>query len=226
MKSLSKNKLVSTDDGSHTLYNVLMDEHYHSTHGAIQESMHVFIKAGLEEFLQNNPTNQIKILEVGFGTGLNAFLTLIKSLGTKNVNYSYTSLEPYPIENELINVFNFPNSQKEINLFQKLHYSSWGRSNIILNNFELLKIKIKLKDLVTSDRYDIIYYDAFGPNSQEEMWKIENFKKLYKLSTRNGILVTYCAKGQVRRDLQEVGYKIERLKGPIGKREMLRATKN
>ncbi len=214
--------LKLTEDGSHTLYNEKLDETYHSKHGAIQEAMHVFINAGLNYI--NKPT--INILEVGFGTGLNAFLTLQESRG---ININYTSLEAYPLEGDVIDQLNYI---KELNLdtdevkqFEKLHAVEWGSYQEVTSKFNLNKVKVELAKYRTTELFDIIYFDAFGPRVQPEMWEKEIFKKMHDILAEKGILVTYCAKGSVKRTLKEVGFQVEPLPGPPGKREMTRAKK-
>lgn len=214
-----------TADGSSTLYNPLLDEHYHSIHGALNESNHVFIKKGFLDFIDffKNVKN-INILEIGFGTGLNCILTFIENLKL-NISLNYTSLEPFPLEMKIIDNLDFNLDSRQLDTFRLMHQSFWGKPLEINQQFSLEKSKLKLKDFNTNKLYDIIYFDAFAPNKQPELWKVDVFRKLFNLTSSNGVLVTYCAKGQVRRDLEKVGYFVERLKGPPGKREMLRATK-
>ena len=216
-------KIITSNDGSHTLYRKDIDEHYHSIHGSIQESMHVFINAGLREYLKTKQVGTLNILEIGFGTGLNTLLTIQENQKLKQ-NILYHTIEPFPIPHSIIEKINF----KEINseVFVKLHEVNWEINNSINDNFTFLKRIIKIEDYNPTIKYDLIYYDAFGPNSQQEMWELKIFKQLYNMLNKNGFLVTYCAKGQVRRDLESVGFKMERLPGPIGKREMLRGKKS
>lgn len=214
-----------TADGSSTLYNSLVDEHYHSIHGALNESIHVFINKGFLDFVDLfKPVKNLNILEIGFGTGLNCILTFIESLKL-NIFLNYTSLEPYPLEMKIIDNLNFNLDSKQLDVFKLIHQSYWGKAVEINKQFSLEKYKLELKDFNTNKFYDIIYFDAFAPNKQPELWKVDVFSKLFNLTSNNGVLVTYCAKGQVRRDLEKVGYFVERLEGPPGKREMLRATK-
>lgn len=214
-----------TADGSSTLYNSLLDEHYHSIHGALNESIHVFINKGFLDFVDLfKPVKNLNILEIGFGTGLNCILTFIESLKL-NIFLNYTSLEPYPLEMKIIDNLNFNLDSKQLDVLKLIHQSFWGKAVEINKQFSLEKYKLELKDFNTNKFYDIIYFDAFAPNKQPELWKVDVFSKLFNLTSNNGVLVTYCAKGQVRRDLEKVGYFVERLEGPPGKREMLRATK-
>lgn len=220
-------KFIISDDGSHTLYHEALNETYHSTHGAIQESQHVFIKMGLD-FLED--LSEIKILEIGFGTGLNAFLAVLFQQHNPNKKIEYTTLEPFPIPKEIYASLNFSEIMKveESNkvLFQHLHDSEWEKRISLSESFILSKLKRKLEDFTGESNYfDVIFFDAFAPNKQEEVWSLENINKCYNALRDHGIFVTYCAQGQLRRNLESVGFSVERLPGPPGKREMLRATK-
>ena len=214
-----KKEIIITKDGAHSLYIPKINETYHSVHGAISESMHVFIKNGLNHHTQKN----LNILEIGFGTGLNTLLTLIHS---KKRQIQYNTLEPYPITEDVYKMLNYSKlitSDEET--FLKLHRSDWERNVSLFRNFNLQKTKTKLQDFESSEKFDIIYFDAFAPEKQPEMWTKEVFEKCYKILDSEGFLVTYCAKGVVKRTLKSVGFEIENLKGPPGKREMIRANK-
>lgn len=215
--------LEETKDGSHTLFVPALDEHYHSVNGAVQESMHVFIDAGLRKVA----TDKVQVLEVGFGTGLNAFLTLLESeKWQKQVHF--TSLELYPLAEDIYGRLNYGELilPEKADLFIKLHQVGWERSVEITPLFHLQKKKADLCQYDFGDEmYDLIYFDAFAPDKQPEMWQPELFRKLFDHTRSGGILTTYCAKGVVRRAMQAAGYTVERLQGPPGKREMLRATK-
>lgn len=215
-----------TADGSHTLFIPELDEHYHSVNGAIQESTHVFIEAGLKHCQKD----VIQIFEIGFGTGLNAFLTLLNGRNHSNKIY-YTSVEAYPLPDTIIQELNYSANHSSVDqgLYQSLHTAEWGKAVEITDDFTLFKIKADFTDFDFSqiqEHVDIIYFDAFAPDKQADMWTQEIFDKLYNITNNKGILVTYCAKGAVRRMMQQAGYTTERLPGPPGKREMLRATKN
>jgi tRNA U34 5-methylaminomethyl-2-thiouridine-forming methyltransferase MnmC len=217
-------QLVITSDGSHTIFIPSLNEHYHSIHGAIQESEHVFIQSGLAIFTGKNP---IRILEIGFGTGLNALLTL-KFASQKNLQIEYTSIEKYPL---LSNEYDLLNHGKELGSdwekpFANLHDCPWEKEIEIGTNFILTKQNKDLKAIEFKDVFDLIFFDAFGPNIQPDLWCEEVFQSMYWALHFGGILVTYSAKGQVRRNLQAAGFTVERIPGPPGKREMLRATKN
>jgi tRNA U34 5-methylaminomethyl-2-thiouridine-forming methyltransferase MnmC len=217
--------IKKTSDGSTTIYNIDLDETYHSIHGALQEAIHVFIKNGLENFLTNSkngkPTN---ILEIGFGTGLNCLLSLDYSK-KKAFKINYTGIEPHPLSGDLIEKldYGFDNNNKII--FNQLHKSKWNEFTELITDFNLKKLNCKFQDFNDNELYDVVYFDAFGPRVEEYLWDINIFRKIYKMISLNGLLVTYCAKGQVRRDLEKVGFIVERLPGPPGKREMLRAKK-
>lgn len=219
-----KIELQITEDGSHTLFVPELNEHYHSVHGAIQESKHIFIDAGLRKCSKS----EIKVLEIGFGTGLNAFLTALES-EENNINISYTALELYPISLSDAKKLNFPkmlNTSKE-NLFETIHAAKWEEPEVITPQFSIQKHCFDFSipnNFTTEEKFDVIYFDAFAPEKQPEMWSLQIFQKIYSLCAPDAILTTYCAKGSIRRMLQEVGFHVERLPGPPGKREILRAT--
>jgi tRNA U34 5-methylaminomethyl-2-thiouridine-forming methyltransferase MnmC len=209
-------RIVDTADGSHSIYNERLDEHYHSVHGAIRESRHVFIEAGL---LHTTKTD-LRILEIGFGTGLNALLTLLQD---PHRRIHYTSLEAFPLEPELALQLNYTALSAS---FAELHLAEWEKEIPITSNFVLRKMKGKLEELIIEGKFDLIYFDAFSPERQPELWTREIFHRLFSLMNENGCLVTYCAKGQVRRNMEEAGLTVERLAGPPGKREMLRSRRD
>jgi tRNA U34 5-methylaminomethyl-2-thiouridine-forming methyltransferase MnmC len=219
-------QLIQTDDGSSSLLNLALNETYHSTHGAIQESTHVFIKNGLQFFAEQNHT-PVSVFEVGFGTGLNALLSLTFSEQNK-INVDYTSLEPFPIGWEVAMSLNYAAQLKDNNhqCFPLLHQSPWGEKIKISEYFSLHKEKITLQDFnFLPDQYDVIFFDAFAPSKQPEMWALPEMKKIVNTLKTGGIVVTYCAKGQVKRDLKSLQMRVESLPGPPGKREMIRSMK-
>lgn len=221
-----EHELIKTADGSNTLYVKGLDEHYHSIFGAIQESMHVFINAGLH-FIASEKTGTIKILEVGFGTGLNALLTAGEA-AKLNRKINYTSLEAFPLKMELITKLNYVDCMKDEKLtsvFNTIHTCHWEQDVAVTENFMLKKINNTLQQIVFDETYELIYFDAFGPRVQPEMWTDELFGKIYASTEKNGCLVTYCAKGEVKRALKRVGFAVETLPGPPRKREMIRAVK-
>jgi len=221
---LHHKELKITADGSHTIFVEELNETYHSKHGAIREAVHVFIQAGLNHLNQS----KIKVLEIGFGTGLNVFLTLLESC-KRGITVDYTSLEAFPLENKIISQLNYTTelgaSGKEIEWFRLLHGVEWESAKRITEGFSLNKLKTTLINFETIEQYDLIFFDAFGPKVQPEMWSEAIFEKMYKCLAKDGVLVTYCAKGSVKRGLKSVGFTIESLPGPPGKREMTRALK-
>ena len=234
-------ELITTADGSHSLYVKDLDEHYHSIHGAIQEAQHVFIKTGIHHLVSQNYTT-INILEIGFGTGLNTLLSYIES-EKLNVKLNYTSLEAFPLSAEIVSQLNYVElivtNNKEImlldsarsdsnemkNVFQQLHSCDWENKTELSKNFSLLKIKNTLQEIKFTSTFDLIFFDAFGPRVQPEMWTEEVFAKIFEATNSNGCLVTYCAKGEVKRTLKKVGFTVETLPCPPRKREMVRGKK-
>lgn len=220
-------QVIVTKDGSPTISIPEMNVTYHSVHGAIQESQHVFIQAGLLDSGIFDFTGIHHILEMGFGTGLNALLTLIEADKRKNRIY-YTALELHPLIEAETNQLNYCeqlNQSRYQPLFERMHQGGWEEMFEITENFRLTKTKCGLADYSGDDLFSIIYFDAFAPAAQPELWTREIFEKLFKLLLPGGILVTYCSKGDVRRNMQAAGFTTEKLPGPPGKREMLRATK-
>jgi tRNA U34 5-methylaminomethyl-2-thiouridine-forming methyltransferase MnmC len=218
-----KRKIVTTSDGSKTIYLEDWDEHYHSKHGAIQEAYHVFIKNGLSLF----DSGSISILEMGFGTGLNALITLMEAERT-NLNIRYTGVEAYPISPKELGQLNYITELKANafqSVFEKMHSCPWEIDCSISNNFVLHKKQMNFLDIETKALFDLVYFDAFGARVQPELWTETIFEKMFRALKKDGILVTYAAKGSVRRAMQSVGLIVERLPGPPGKREMLRARK-
>ena len=216
-------EIEKTADGSYTLFVPGLDEHYHSVKGALTESEHIFINMGLKHSSAPSP----RILEIGFGTGLNAFLT---SLEAKKDNRSifYTTIEKYPLDMETIKLLDYPEliAPDESELFYSIHKAGWNSPQTISGNFTIEKIEGDFTEYRFRNGYDIIYFDAFAPEKQPEMWSQTLFNNLYEVLNDDGILTTYCAKGAVRRMLQEAGFIVERLPGPPGgKREILRGTK-
>lgn len=215
-----------TDDGSHTLFNPKLNEHYHSTNGAIQEAKHVFIDTALNHCGKKD----INVLEIGFGTGLNAFMTMIEA-HHNDTKIHYTTLELYPIsvsDSQKLNYADIIDESKK-DLFNELHTVNWEETYEITPNFSIHKKQTDFSNIdnvkLESNKYDVVYFDAFGPDKQPEMWQEELFEKIYASMSVGGILTTYSAKGAIRRMLQSIGFKMERLPGPPGKREMLRGVK-
>lgn len=230
-----KREVVITADGSSTIHLPDWDEQYHSKHGAIQEAYHVFITQGLHHIYNSqNPSenkqeasNDIKILEIGFGTGLNAFITLLEAEKLA-ISIHYVGVEGYPILNEEISLLNYTKQLKTHGkelLFNTLHEVIWEEKQTISNHFSLTKQHKFFTEIAEINQYHLIYFDAFGARVQPELWTENIFQKMYDALKEHGVLVTYAAKGSVRRAMQAVGFMVEKLPGPPGKREMLRATK-
>ena len=217
-------EVVLTEDGSHTLRVAEIDECYHSTHGAVQESMHIFINAGLKVFLSEERVSEdeVRVLEVGFGTGLNAYLTLLEAEKSRKTIH-YTTLELYPLSADEALMLNYPETLcGERELFEKIHRSPWDEDNVITSFFTIHKIKADFVGYELQGLYDVIYFDAFSSEKQPEMWMEGGFRKIYENSGNGAVITTYCAKGAVRRAMQSAGFVVERLPGPPGKREILR----
>lgn len=213
-------KLIQTEDGSHTLYVAEIDETYHSTFGAVQESQHIFIDTGLRKCVKSD----IELLEIGFGTGLNAYLTMIYAV-EKGINVHYHTFELYPIDDTLVAELNFTSRYGMVEDFVMLHKAEWGIEVVINDNFSITKHRKDFTRIDCLPCFDVCYFDAFSPDKQPDMWGYDRFELLYRRANSSAILTTYCAKGQVRRHLQQAGFGVERLSGPKGKREILRATK-
>lgn len=213
-------------DGSSTLLSEKFGVTYHSKYGALQESSHVFIKEGL--FFKCIAKKELKILEMGFGTGLNALLTQQKAavLGLK---IEYTAIEQFPIDFEVLAKLNYCEKLGVTNgqcLFNQLHNSLWEETVELTNYFSINKKKQAFEEATFEQLFDIIYFDAFAPNVQPELWEEPIMQKMYDALTKDGILVTYCAKGDFKRTLKSIGFDVKTLKGPPGKREMVRAIKS
>jgi len=217
-----RKEFFKTHDGSYTLFLPEMDETYHSKFGAIKEALHVFINSGLSQI--NLPV--INILEIGFGTGLNTFLSLKYLLTQEKIHkINYHSIEKYPLKSEIINFLNYAVDEDEQKIFRYMHETEWNQAIEIIPGFQLYKDKTDLIKFELDSFFDLIYFDAFAPNKQPELWSQSIFEKMYRHMNTGGILVTYSAKGQVRRNMQSAGFIVERIPGPPGKREMLRAYK-
>jgi|WetSurMetagenome_2_1015567.scaffolds.fasta_scaffold01971_3 tRNA U34 5-methylaminomethyl-2-thiouridine-forming methyltransferase MnmC len=214
-------EIIRTEDGSDTLYVRELNEHYHSVHGAIRESDHIFIRHGFDFFRGEN----VRIFEAGFGTGLNAILTLAANREIRKIQY--TAIERFPLPLEIISKLNYasliPEEYKAI--FTEIHTCAWNTVIKITDSFSLFKINDDLASCRLTGESDLIYFDAFGPDKQPEMWTDDIFHKISKVTALGGILVTYSAKGEVRRKLTRNGFKVELLPGPPGKRQMIRAVK-
>jgi len=220
--------IITTDDGSHSIFNSALNEHYHSTHGAIKESQHVFINAGLQKFLEQKP-DQINILEVGLGTGLNVLLTLLY-LQKNNIKIpvNYFALEPYPLQKEITEQLNYKtilNYDRAETILRSIHECATNTPIELNSTLSFTRIENKLQQEIFATKFDLVYFDAFAPQVQPELWEKEIFEKLYANMNPQTILTTYCAKGEVKRNLKAAGFIVEGLPGPPGKREITRAIK-
>lgn len=228
-RSLHLLTLITTTDGSHTLRNELLQETYHSVHGAIQESAHVFIKHGLHYALDRDQPDKLTVLEVGFGTGLNTLLTAMDK-ATAGVEICYDTIEAFPVPIEHVRLLNYPDmlGRDEVgDLFERIHMASWGDSHLLKSGFTFCKVQTDLcKTQLEKSHYDIVYFDAFAPAKQPELWTLEVISLVVDALKPRGIFVTYSAKGQLKRDLVGLGMRLEVQKGPPGKAEMIRAIKD
>jgi tRNA U34 5-methylaminomethyl-2-thiouridine-forming methyltransferase MnmC len=216
------NRIIKTSDGSDTIFVTDLNEHYHSIHGAVQESTFIFIENGFD-FCKADP---LSIFEVGFGTGLNALLTAVKSMaGEREVNY--TSIEKDPVSSSIISSLNHSGfaGKDGREIYNSIHSSPWNSAINICRNFNLTKIHGDLTSIQLSGKYDLIYFDAFGPDKQPGMWTREMFELIASITGKDGVFVTYSAKGEVRRNLQACGFEVHLLPGPPGKRQIIRGVK-
>jgi len=217
-------KLILTSDGSHSIEIPELNVTYHSVYGAIQESKHVFIEAGLKSIRPLEAVRCIRIFEMGFGTGLNALLTLIESEKYRQTIY-YETVELFPLNDEEIQSLNYCRQLQRSDLqaiFEQLHNCEWEKETGITPHFKFKKSKINLLNFETSETFELICFDAFAPTAQPELWTEEIFKKMFSILKPGGVLVTYCSKGTVRRAMQSAGFTVEKIPGPRGKREMVR----
>jgi tRNA U34 5-methylaminomethyl-2-thiouridine-forming methyltransferase MnmC len=219
-----KREIIRTKDGSTTIRIEEWDECYHSRFGAIQEAQHVFIKNGLSLF----ESKTISILEIGFGTGLNAFITFLESKKL-NQTIDYVGVEAYPVSADEVLSMNYVselNAENENSIFKKMHECNWEEQIDLRKDFLLTKRKQFFADIDDVEKFDLIYFDAFGYTVQPELWSTAIFQKMYNALKPNGILVTYAARGVIKRSMKEVGFTVDKLAGPPGKREMFRARKD
>ena len=221
LKDVPAVRHIITSDGSSTLFSPVFDQHYHSVHGAIQESMHVFIQAGLQALPQD--LQEVRVFEMGFGTGLNALLTCMHREGR---SIHYVAIEAYPISPEQANELNYISqlpSEETTTRFAPLHTAEWEQAVEIEAGFVLEKRQVELHAFSAEQGFDVIYFDAFAPTSQPDLWTDEVMEKMAGMLNPGGLFVTYSAKSSVRRGLQQAGLEVEKIPGPPGKREMLRA---
>lgn len=215
-------ELIFTDDGSASLYDQTLNETYHSTKGAVQESMHVFIQNGLLAFSHKT---QLAIFEMGFGTGLNALLTFAHKPSAQKIYYH--SIEKFPLSNTILEKLNYSSLCSDKLFFQDIVYQPFNTWKNLRPDFLLYKqaIDLLLLNKIQPNFFDLIYYDAFAPKTQPELWSAKTMKFCNTILKPGGILVTYCAQGQFKRNLKEAGFEVMGLPGPPGKREITRAIK-
>ena len=221
-------KIIITNDGSHSVFVPELNEHYHSVHGAVNESKHVFIENGLLFCIEQLHKTHISILEVGMGTGLNVFLTALEIQKHKNVNLDYCGVEAFPLEKNVVDELNYIEelkAQKDKGIFDTIHSCDHDEQTKLLDNFNFIKMFSRIQDVGFKNKFDLVYFDAFAPGVQPDMWTDEVFKKLHDSLNTGGILVTYCAKGEYKRTLKRCGFEVIALPGPPGKREMVKAVK-
>ncbi len=219
-------RIIETEDGSQSLYNENLNETYHSTHGALTESQYVFIKQGLD-LLVNRDETEVNILEVGFGTGLNVLLVRDYARRNPQLKIRFSTLEPFPLSEALISSLRYDELLEGVSRkdFEELHSCAWEEGVQILDNFIFSKHKSPLGEFSTSSKFDLIFFDAFAPSKQPEMWEMALLSRVFTLMRENGVFVTYCARGQLKRDLADLGLIVETLAGPPGKKEMVRGIK-
>lgn len=224
-------KIITTEDGSHSLYHEGLKETYHSFHGALRESLHVFIDKGLRFWrTKEGLPKEVHIFEVGLGTGLNALLTAQFAVEHKLKVY-YHSIEPFPLQEEIIKSLNYATQISDgeyQELFFSIHQAEWKKEVSLSEYFTLFKQNTTLQTIELSKykAYDLIYFDAFAPSKQADMWDLDLIQKCFNFLKNGGVFVTYSAKGQLKRDLKNVGFEVETVPGPPGKKEMVRGIKN
>ena len=220
----NKREIQTTGDGSSTIAIPDLNITYHSKHGALQESAHVFLRSGLDKALDIFPDEQINVFEMGLGTGLNALLTAMEA-GDQERLICYTSIELYPLTDEEVTALSYATENKTATLFTSIHNAAWEKPVVISNHFILHKIQGDLSGAALPGPFHLVYYDAFAPEDQPYLWTETMFRKLYEALVPGGILVTYCSKSIVRKAMQAAGFQIEKIPGPHGKREIVRAAK-
>ncbi|HRN58052.1 tRNA (5-methylaminomethyl-2-thiouridine)(34)-methyltransferase MnmD [Agriterribacter sp.] len=215
-----------TADGSHTLYEPVLNVTYHSVHGAVQESRHIYVEAGLRWWMDIQPV-ALNILEVGFGTGLNALLTL-EAVQERQLTVHYHAIEPFPLNDREFSGLNYCAVLQRPNLalpFRQMHVAAGNEPLAVSPWFIVYRHLTTVQEFRTPQLFNLVYYDAFAPDVQPELWAWELFKKIFDAMVINGVLVTYCSKGTVRRALIEAGFSVEKIPGPAHKREMIRAVR-
>ena len=221
---LSKNrKIITTNDGSHTLLVPALNEQYHSIHGAVKEAEHVFLKMGLDECFRSERFS-VNVFEVGFGTGLNALLSA-QWATSKQKKLAYTSIEKFPVSKKEFQQLNYGDIVHGSELYTKITDAKWGGFTTVSNLFSLRKLKLDLLKDTLPNGFDVVFFDAFAPNKQPELWDTLVFEKIYRIMSENSLMVTYCCQGQAKRNMIAAGFEVEKVPGPPEKREMLRARK-
>lgn len=217
-------EIITTADGSSSLLNVSLNETYHSVHGAIRESLHVFVQSGLMPLVRGDRA-EISILEIGLGTGLNALLTL-QHAGSHRKSVNYVAIEPYPLSENILSGLNYPQALRLADEYQAIHLSEWHAGIPLTPYFTLSKEQATLQEAILGiHKFDLVYFDAFAPSKQPELWELPMLKKVVDAMKPGGVFVTYCAKGQLKRDLKSLALNVETLPGPPGKKQMVRASK-
>lgn len=218
-------EIIATEDGSHSLLSEQFGVTYHSKHGAVQESQHVFIEAGL--YPKTTDSKKLAVLEIGFGSGLNVFMTYLEAQRT-GLTIDMTTYEVFPITIEQAQNLNYPTvleAKDKADIFEKIHTCKWEKTIELASFFTVKKHKKDFSEIEDTAKFDVIYFDAFAPNAQPELWEAPLLQKMYDALKIGGVMTTYCAKGVVKRTLKSVGFEIESIPGPPGKREMTRAWK-
>jgi tRNA U34 5-methylaminomethyl-2-thiouridine-forming methyltransferase MnmC len=217
--------ILLTNDGSCTVLLSATGDTYHSRHGAIQESRHVYINAGLDYYVQQHPgVNTVRVFEIGFGTGLNTLLTGLYAV-QHNIHISYHTVEPFPLKQAEFNLLNYSDLLQDNGMLSAIHHSAWGKAVNINPHLQLTKHLLALNAYHSRDTFDVIYHDAFAPDVQPGLWTEDVFKHLYRITSPGGVLVTYSSKVVIRRAMEQAGYIVEKVPGPHGKRDMAKATK-
>ena len=219
-------KIIQTSDGSHTIYDESLNETYHSIHGSINESNHVYVNAGLKQFIYESRKKHVNILEVGFGTGLN-FLLLYDFLKKRNIKVDYHTIEPNPLNDSVLEKLNFSKIIGSVyEIFKIIHKSKTDELVEIDKKITFLKSVDTIENIKLKERkYNIIFFDAFAPSKQPDIWSYNNLNKIHSSMGEDSIIVTYCSSGKFKKTLHDLGFKVEVLDGPKGKKEMVRVRK-
>ncbi len=218
-------EIIETEDGSHTLRLSGTNVTFHSNRGAIQESSHIFIQSAFDYFVQKNPSKKVlQVFELGLGTGLNALLTAIAARKS-NKQVVYKAVDLYPLPGTVFNKLNYASILNEVELYKIIMQTGWEQLLYVDPFFKIQKMNIGIEQYNFTEQYDMIFFDAFAPEDQEELWQIPIFEKLLNAMQPGGVMVTYCSKTVVRRALEAAGFVVEKISGPWGKREIVRATR-